>query len=124
MVRKASTVTLEITADNLHVHDTLVCKDGAEVMVWERPIKRSGKVRIDTQIGRYEVPQTHLITVRLEHNCGCDGSGIFRGGGVVENGVYKGYEGACYGCAGKGYQTRSDVIRNATYWAKYARISA
>lgn len=39
--------------------------------------------------------------------CGrCGGSGIYRGAGVVENGVFKGYQGTCYRCKGKGKCTR------------------
>ena len=57
--------------------------------------------------------------------CQCGGSGIFSGatgtGGV--------WSGPCYGCTkpgqriGKGWQDESDLHRNRTYWAKYARIS-
>lgn len=49
--------------------------------------------------------------------CGnCHGSGLFYGRGVIENGVFKGFVGPCYGCGGKGYQTVADQRRNATYW--------
>ncbi len=56
--------------------------------------------------------------------CKCNGTGRFQGGGVVENGVYKGYEGECYGCQGKGWQSDEDKQRNHDYWAYYARVYA
>lgn len=46
----------------------------------------------------------------------CDGTGIFRWAGRVENGVYIGKQGTCYACKGKGRQTRSDERRNEFYW--------
>lgn len=53
----------------------------------------------------------------------CNGSGIFRGGGSVINGVYKGFEGVCFRCQGKGYQTRDDEKRNWGYDNFHRRIS-
>jgi hypothetical protein len=52
----------------------------------------------------------------------CGGSGIFYGGGMVENGVYKGFSGECYGCAGKGKQNNADRIRNHYYWHRQAVV--
>jgi hypothetical protein len=35
-------------------------------------------------------------------DCGrCNGTGIYRGAGYVENGVFKGYTGVCFRCKGK-----------------------
>jgi hypothetical protein len=56
--------------------------------------------------------------------CRCNGSGVFHAGGYVENGVYKGHTGVCYGCEGKGWQSPNDVKRNRIYWTRYARLSA
>lgn len=55
------------------------------------------------------------------HDCG--GSGIYFAG-RIENGKRKGYEGTCYRCDGKGYQTPADVIRNRNYDNYYRRIAA
>jgi DnaJ-class molecular chaperone len=52
----------------------------------------------------------------------CNGSGVYYGRGVVENGVFKGHTGKCYTCRGTGQQTFSDYKRCETYWNRYARI--
>ena len=52
----------------------------------------------------------------------CAGSGTFYGRGIVENGVFKGFSGPCFGCKGKGYQTPQDSKRNNYYWNHVARI--
>ena len=52
----------------------------------------------------------------------CGGSGVFQGGGIVENGKYKGYSGDCYGCAGKGKQNDADRVRNHHYWHRERAI--
>lgn len=54
--------------------------------------------------------------------CTCGGSGTFYGRGLIENGVFKGYTGTCYGCGGKGYQTKDDVARNLAYWRHNLKI--
>jgi hypothetical protein len=114
----------EISADCLHAHDVILCNDGTTLRV-ESANKRSGRVTLLTWEGaRYVVDATRLVKVQVEHGCDCSGRGTFRGGGVVENGVYKGMEGVHYACHGKGWQDRADTIRNSTYWNKYARISA
>ena len=46
----------------------------------------------------------------------CNGKGIYYGRGVIENGVFRGYSGPCYACAGKGKQTPEDQRRNWGYW--------
>lgn len=53
----------------------------------------------------------------------CNGDGKFYGRGGIENGVFKGFVGTCYGCNGKGVQTLADLKRNSNYWKYYARIS-
>lgn len=45
----------------------------------------------------------------------CNGSGKYRWGGAVVNGVWKGKEGDCYSCGGTGVQTRRDIGRNVAY---------
>jgi DnaJ-class molecular chaperone len=53
---------------------------------------------------------------RGNETCGnCNGSGIYRGGGRVENGKYIGFEGPCFRCEGKGYQNDADRRRNWGY---------
>lgn len=126
MARKATGSTAPLTADKIHEADTLVGPDGTRFYV-DSVTRRRSLVRIITtqhgNVGRWEIPASHLLNVLVEQDCTCEGRGIFRGGGVVENGVYKGYEGVCFGCSGKGYQDRADMIRNRVYWAKYARIA-
>jgi hypothetical protein len=126
MPRKANASTAPLTADSIHKADTLVGTDGRLHYV-DHVTKAGAKVKIIAfsggEVGRWEVARHREVQVRLEQDCPCDGSGIFRGGGVVENGVYKGYEGVCFGCSGKGFQNRADMIRNHVYWAKYARIA-
>jgi DnaJ-class molecular chaperone len=46
----------------------------------------------------------------------CNGSGMYYGRGIVENGVFKGFSGPCYACVGKGHQTPADQRRNWGYW--------
>ena len=53
----------------------------------------------------------------------CNGSGIWRGGGAVINGVYKGPQGTCYRCNGIGTKNVSDVKRNRYYDNHVRRIS-
>ena len=48
--------------------------------------------------------------------CKCNGTGRFYSGGAVVNGTFTGTIGTCYGCQGKGYQTKADVARCRTYW--------
>lgn len=50
----------------------------------------------------------------------CYGSGIYYGHGRVENGVFIGFQGECYACAGKGFQTPADQRRNWGYWKHHA----
>lgn len=112
-----------IAARELHAGDQIVCHDGTIVDV-RKAFTRGERVRVELWGGQaYPLAPDRPVTVLTEHSCQCNGSGVFRGGGVVENGVYKGFQGQCFGCAGKGWQNRQDVIRNATYWAKYARIA-
>jgi DnaJ-class molecular chaperone len=45
----------------------------------------------------------------------CNGSKVYRWGGAVVNGVFKGKEGPCYSCGGTGEQTQKDIHRNVSY---------
>ena len=50
----------------------------------------------------------------------CGGSGEYKGHGVVENGIFKGFVGTCFHCVGKGFTTAKDDRRNTYYWTKGA----
>lgn len=53
----------------------------------------------------------------------CNGSGEYRWGGAMVNGVWKGKSGACFSCRGTGKQNRRQIVRNITYNRhKLARI--
>lgn len=71
------------------------------------------------KVGERWVDQSKLTIVpddaRVLSCDGCNGSGIFRGGGMVLNGRYVGYEGDCYRCEGHGKQTPKDRRRNRHY---------
>jgi hypothetical protein len=125
MPRKANEdARTQITARDLHAHDYLVLRAGGSTVV-EEIRNAAGRTLVKAyDWAPYAVDSDYPVTVHTEHACDCHGSGIFRGGGVVENGVYKGYEGPHFACGGKGWQDRQDVIRNITYWNKYARIYA
>ena len=85
----------------------------------------AGKVYILGSDGREAWWKTDKVTVIVSGNeqCWkCGGSGVFYGGGIVENGVYKGYSGECYGCAGKGQQNNADRVRNHYYWHREKAI--
>jgi hypothetical protein len=126
MPRNARTeLTSTIAASEVHSGDTIVGKDGNHLHV-DRAWSKNGTatIRIDHNGRDWTVPADREVTVLTEHECDCNGTGHFRFGGVVENGVYKGGQGEHFACHGKGYQTRQDVIRCITYWNKYARISA
>jgi hypothetical protein len=89
-------LVLAVTRDGKRAKIYVLGSDGVEV--W-RPIDKV------------------TVTVDGDEQCWkCGGSGIFRGGGMVENGVYKGYSGDCYGCGGKGTQNNADRVRNHHYW--------
>ena len=45
----------------------------------------------------------------------CNGSGVFRFGGAVVNGVFTGNSGTCWSCRGTGKQTTQDIRRNVCY---------
>lgn len=117
-----------MSVSSVHAYDVIV-KGERRWHVAERTF-RAGMVVLVTQEDGcdYSKPWTldcaYLVTVLVEHDCQCAGSGLYYSGGGVENGVYTGKTGPCFGCHGKGWQSRADVIRNQTYWNKYARISA
>lgn len=121
-------VTVEIEAKELHYTDTIVSPGGVPWRVVSVSRSAYGKVKVvtvndnDVEYGG-TLAGNRVLTVVNKTRCDkCGGTGEYKGGGVVENGVYKGFSGPCFGCEAKGYQTRKDVIRNAVYHNKYARI--
>ena len=133
--RKADTSkVLPTSARNVHEDDVLIGTDGLRYRVtgvqrtlWLRylvvqPIMPDGTYVQDHL--RYTVDVDRDVQVQMEHECTCDGSGIYYISGGTVNGVFVGQTGKCFGCHGKGWQDRSDVIRNRTYWSKYARVGA
>lgn len=116
--------TLTIKADALHNSDILILKDKTEQRVTDL---HYGAELVYVVLGedQWSVPKSYVVTVADTRECPhCSGKGVYYGRGHVENGRFIGYTGPCYPCAGKGMQDRKDRIRTATYWAKYARISA
>lgn len=133
IARKANTLlSLPTTAASVHEDDVLIGTDGLNYRVtgvqrtlWLRylvvqPIMPDGTY-VQTHL-RYCVDVDKDVSVQMEHECTCDGSGVHYGRGHVENGKFMGTTGVCFGCHGKGWQDRTDVIRNRTYWSKYARV--
>lgn len=45
----------------------------------------------------------------------CNGSGVYKFGGAVVNGVFQGKSGTCFSCSGTGVQTKKDIGRNHAY---------
>ena len=45
----------------------------------------------------------------------CRGSGRYRWGGAMVNGVWQGKEGPCHSCRGTGRQANADIRRNVAY---------
>ena len=126
MARIANTTeTVRIPASDLHAADLLVLKTGEAVHVSK--VKRMGATVKVTYAAGYQDIRKHVVdadyqvTVHTERECDCDGSGRWTWGGTV-NGVPV-HEGVHFACDGKGYQDRQDLIRNLTYWNKYARIT-
>lgn len=116
------TETVPVT--EIHSGDLLVATDG-DSDLYVHAVKRSGSV-VSVTVWRdgervWDLPTERLVTVRTEFPCDCGGSGVYRWGGTENGKTAK--EGPHYACAEKGWQSRSDVIRNSTYWNKYARIS-
>jgi hypothetical protein len=87
----------------------------------------AAKIYVLGSDGKEVWKQTDSITVVIngDEQCWkCGGSGMFYGGGIVENGVYKGYSGKCYGCQGRGKQNNADRVRNHYYWHREKAIWA
>ena len=80
--------------------------EGDETMRWD--------VLASTPKEPSEAPAA-VASDEVQHDCECNGSGVYYGRGVVENGVFKGFSGPCYRCNGKGFQTEADRKRNAYY---------
>lgn len=121
------TVLARVQAHELHMYDRIV---GTQDTLTVREVSyRACMVTLRVTDGveswnTYTVERDRMVTVHAEHECQCGGSGAHYGRGYVENGVFKGTIGVCYGCHGKGWQTRADVIRNHVYWSKYAHVYA
>lgn len=115
-------LTEQATASDLHAHDLLVGTTPGTTY-WVESVKRRGaQVTITLVDGTtYTVDAARPVTVLAERACDCGGRGTYSWGGSV-NGV-PAHTGTHFACNGKGWQSRQDVIRNATYWNKYARIS-
>lgn len=119
--RKAGTQVLDLTVDNVRQDDILVGKRGGERFTVVHAATRSGITRITVlpvvfggaEYQRtYELPHTHLVRVLAEHECDCNGTGMFSRG--MHNGKPVN-AGTHYRCQGKGFQTRRDVQRNSTH---------
>lgn len=129
--REARTsITETIPLSEVHAGDLLVPRGsgmgGGDFYVAKVSRRTSeGKVTLeiyrDGKAETWTVPQDRDATVRSEFPCDCRGSGVYSWGGSVNGKPLK--TGPHFACAEKGYQSRSDVIRNITYWNKYARIS-
>lgn len=119
---RSAVETISIT--ELHAGDELISSDG-NGSLYVHKVRRSGdSVKVEVfrdGAHEYTLPATRTVSVSVERPCDCGGSGIYHWGGSV-NGRPRN-SGTHFACAGKGYQTRADVIRNITYWNKYARIS-
>jgi hypothetical protein len=118
--------TETITASDLHAGDSLVGKDGMTQYYVHSAKKRAGTVTVEVYSdggGRtWELPAERPVTVVTQRPCtDCGGTGVYKWG-TITNGV-PANSGEHFACRGKGYQDRSDVIRNITYWNKYARIA-
>jgi hypothetical protein len=118
--------TETILLSEVHAGDLLLSNDGgADLYVFS--VKTLAGNRIvevfrEGQSSIYTLRADYEVQVRAEFPCDCHGSGAYAWG-AVENGK-PAKVGPHFACREKGYQTRSDVIRNITYWNKYARISA
>lgn len=128
MARKPSTVISQITVAQLNPGDILVGRNSrTEYLV--RDVKRTNHHHTLTVVEMTEsgdatdwnVTSDMLVRVRDEQPCKCDGSGKHYGPGHFENGAFTGTISVCYGCKGKGYMNRGDIIRNHIYWSQYAR---
>lgn len=116
---------LDARARDLIDGDVLINRDGTHTLVDSARRTHDGTVRVVTDRGRFEVDLTYPVQVLPRECWKCvNGSGLHYGHGRVENGVFIGHVGTCFGCNGKGWNDVSDTYRNRTYWARYARIYA
>ena len=131
--RKPNLNTVEnISINACHVGDVLLARSGGsryhiEEMKTRYPHGREVKiVKVrcfeEGEVSEWELPAAHLVRVQAEHECKCNGSGQHYGKGEFVNGVFTGVIDICFGCQGKGYQTRVDARRNTVYWNHYARV--
>lgn len=118
--RKADTsVRLDCTIDQVHVRDVLLGRSQGERFLVE-DYKRVNLRRtvttmeLTTLVTRtYTLDMNHLVRVQVEHECECHGTGLWSWGGSV-NGVPVN-TGTHFRCGGKGWQSRTDVLRNYNY---------
>ncbi len=122
MPRKAITERyFEVTADAIHAGDILLHRLERNVTHVFRVTRRAGRVTIATPLrDTYTVDATRVVRVQAEQPCRCGGTGVWSWGGTVNGEPVK--TGVDFHCQGKGYQNRSDVIRNITYMEKYQKI--
>ena len=124
--RTANTALTEtIPLSEVHAGDLLLSNDGGADL-YVASIKTSGGNKIvtvwrDGSENTYTLRADYEVEVRSEFPCDCRGSGVYAWGGSVNGRPVK--TGPHFACAEKGWQSRSDVIRNITYWNKYARIA-
>lgn len=108
-----------------------IANDGGEGTIAATSEKFGGRVGLRVSWKEnallWQSPSTLRVVPEGERSLDCDGfcggTGVFRGGGIVENGVYKGFSGPCFRCDGHGKQTPKDRRRNSTYDNHYRRIS-
>lgn len=120
-----TTKTEMVTLSEVHAGDLLLSNDGGADLYVDR-IKTSGGNKIvtvyrDGTENTYTLRADYEVEVRSEFPCECRGSGTYSWGGTVNGVPVK--TGPHFACAEKGFQDRTDVIRNITYWNKYARIA-
>lgn len=125
MARNADTSrTSEVTWKDLHDGDIIIDRANERWHV-HKVTRRNLDVQItvmrDGEVRGFTGDMRRIVVVQNEHECDCNGSGMYVRG--FENDRPVG-AGTCFRCRGKGYQTRADVIRNITYWNKYARVGA
>lgn len=118
-------LTVQLEVRELHACDSLIATDGGAELYVAR-VKKLGAGIFELEVWRdgsklYMLGGAKVVTARAEFSCDCGGSGIYYWGGSVNGRPAR--SGTHFACAGKGYQDRSDTIRNSTYWNKYARIS-
>jgi hypothetical protein len=135
---EAQDTTVTIKADCLRHSDCIVQRDGAKRWIGTKGLEhKDGKTTVNLVIDglmdenatwedrhdTYTIASDREVTVVENRTCNtCFGSGVYYGQGAVVNGVFKGFQGTCFRCEGKGYQNRADIMRCYIYDAKYRRV--